>query len=259
MRRASLNVVIGPLYSFNVAQTKIGAMKTAAKKVGVPFSTYIGKVNAGLKFCYAARHWTLRQNFQKDSSRGDGLASACKACRSNHLTDTSASSIPDETELIPSLTRSEIVRKGWIKRQTTFVPPMKGKRMSLASRQKMSAAAKARPSNRIGKRHTVETRTLISQRTRERTPKGPSCHSFKDGKFLERRGERFSIRYKQWRYDVFSRDRFACQGCGDAKGGNLHAHHIKSFSDFPSLRYEISNGITLCERCHKREHTKRLS
>ena len=39
--------------------------------------------------------------------------------------------------------------------------------------------------------------------------------------------------------------------CGDNKGGKLNAHHIKSFADYPELRFEVSNGITYCEDCHK--------
>lgn len=126
--------------------------------------------------------------------------------------------------------------------------------MSAESRAKMSAAAKARPSNRTGKKHTAETRALISQRTRERALRGEACHSYKDGKVAERRGERFGAEYKRWRFDVFMRDGFACQHCGDARGGNLHAHHIKGFADFPELRLVVANGVTLCEDCHGALH-----
>lgn len=151
------------------------------------------------------------------------------------------------------------IRAAWVKRKPTFVPPMKGKKMSVESRRKMSEAAKARPSNRAGKLHTIETRAKISAATRKNTPRGKRCHSYKDGRLAERRGERFSGAYKRWRYDVFVRDHFTCQKCGDARGGNLRAHHIKGFANHPDLRFEISNGITLCDSCHNTHHAATTS
>jgi hypothetical protein len=150
--------------------------------------------------------------------------------------------------------RSEIVRKAWLKRRLTFVPPMKGKKMSDETRRKMSAAAKARPSNRIGKKHSLETRAIISQRTRERAARGEAAPGYIDGKGHERRGLRHTAELKRWRYDVFTRDGFACCHCGDNRGGNLHAHHIKPFATYPDLRFVIENGITLCEPCHWLAH-----
>lgn len=64
---------------------------------------------------------------------------------------------------------------------------------------------------------------------------------------------RNSVEYIDWRTNVFSRDGFKCQICGQV-GGELNAHHIKPFAKYVKLRYEISNGITLCKKCHINVH-----
>ena len=62
-----------------------------------------------------------------------------------------------------------------------------------------------------------------------------------------------SFQYKEWRKSVFERDNFTCQmpNCGQ-RGGDLEAHHIKSWHEYPELRYEVSNGVTLCKDCHNK-------
>lgn len=35
---------------------------------------------------------------------------------------------------------------------------------------------------------------------------------------------------------------------------DLHAHHIKSYKEFPELRYDVNNGMTLCGICHREHH-----
>lgn len=57
-------------------------------------------------------------------------------------------------------------------------------------------------------------------------------------------------KYRQWKNKVFKRDEFTCQVCNQV-GAGIEAHHIKSWKNFPELRYKISNGITLCKECHK--------
>jgi 5-methylcytosine-specific restriction endonuclease McrA len=65
---------------------------------------------------------------------------------------------------------------------------------------------------------------------------------------------RASERYKAWRKSVFERDGYTCVWCGQC-GGTLHADHIKPFSTHKTLRFELSNGRTLCVDCHKMTDT----
>ncbi len=61
--------------------------------------------------------------------------------------------------------------------------------------------------------------------------------------------------YRQWRRKVFEHDRFICQACKDWKQ-RLTAHHLQSFSSFPSGRLEVDNGVTLCGNCHDDFHAR---
>lgn len=77
--------------------------------------------------------------------------------------------------------------------------------------------------------------------------------STKFGDKIRRRKE-----YQEWRRKILERDNFTCQKCGiKAETGDgiyLHAHHIKSFSKYLNLRFDINNGMTLCSSCHEKEH-----
>ena len=66
----------------------------------------------------------------------------------------------------------------------------------------------------------------------------------------EDRRMRKSDVYSEWRKAVFERDGYLCQCCLDPKHNRLNAHHIKSFAQFPELRLDTNNGITLCTECH---------
>jgi len=76
--------------------------------------------------------------------------------------------------------------------------------------------------------------------------------NWKDGIMTENNIQRASDKYKEWRTSVFIRDNYKCQHCG--VGGNLQAHHIKPFSKYKELRTEITNGLTLCKKCHNKYH-----
>ena len=63
---------------------------------------------------------------------------------------------------------------------------------------------------------------------------------------------RTSIEYDNWRKNVYKRDKYSCQICGKKK--DIVAHHIKAFADYPDLRFNVENGITLCRSCHFKVH-----
>lgn len=64
--------------------------------------------------------------------------------------------------------------------------------------------------------------------------------------------ERNRYRAKMWVKAVKDRDGWKCAECGATD--RLHAHHIKRWKDYPDLRYEVSNGVTLCHECHELAH-----
>jgi hypothetical protein len=59
-----------------------------------------------------------------------------------------------------------------------------------------------------------------------------------------------TVEYTTWRREVFERDNYTCQECG-AVGVRLNADHIKPYATFPDFRYDVDNGRTLCEPCHR--------
>ena len=100
--------------------------------------------------------------------------------------------------------------------------------------------------------------------------RGINCPAWKGGFTPIVANIRGSIKYISWRSNVFMRDNFTCQKCGQV-GGELEAHHIKSFSKLiqevkkylPLLSlyegamiytplWDLKNGITLCKKCHRR-------
>ena len=92
---------------------------------------------------------------------------------------------------------------------------------------------------------------------RPKDTSGQNHWNWKGGVTPENQRQRSSAQAKAWRKSVFERDKYICQLCGK-QGGKLNAHHIKPWAEHKDLRFEVGNGITLCEKCHKQIHrTKR--
>lgn len=118
----------------------------------------------------------------------------------------------------------------------------KGKRMSEKTKKRMSET-------HLGVRFTQER---IEKQVKNR--KGQNSHFWKGGLTSANRIIRGSYQYSFWRKSVFERDNYTCTNCGK-RGCYLEADHIKQFALHPELRFEVSNGRTLCKPCHKETPT----
>lgn len=143
------------------------------------------------------------------------------------------------------------------------LPNNKGLIRSEETKEKISKAKKGQLSPMKGKKHTEETKEKISINRRGIKPsketrlkmslanRGEKCHLWRGGISKGYKEEYGSLKYKLWRESVFKRDNYTCK-CGfKGNQGYITAHHIKSWAKYPKLRFDINNGQTLCEECHK--------
>jgi len=191
-------------------------------------------------------------------------------------------SIPPETrnKISQSLKEAYITgkAKSWNKGRATpesvkrkISESEKGKMISEETKRKMSEAKKGVKFSEGHKKNLSRARKgiIFSKEHREnlskihRGKKLSEEHKKKISKVLLKRWDKLgrkkhkrshhqsnNRKYREWREAVFERDNYSCKNCGKIKC-YLEAHHIKTWVDYPSFRYKVDNGITLCKRCHK--------
>ena len=98
--------------------------------------------------------------------------------------------------------------------------------------------------------HRKYCSTKCKNEVQRKLRKGKNCNFWKGGITSVNKKIRESLEYKKWRKSVYEGDFYTCQVCKKV-GGDLEAHHIKSFASYPKLRFELDNGITLCKKCHQ--------
>ena len=134
--------------------------------------------------------------------------------------------------------RGRTFSKDW---KEKIILAKRGKRRSEETKKKISKKLK-------GRKLPKETRIKMSL-----AHKGSKSHLWKGGITELNSIIRNSPKYRDWRLEVLAKDFYTCQGCL-GRGGKLETHHIENFSSNRKLRFETSNGITLCYVCHKKFH-----
>ena len=128
---------------------------------------------------------------------------------------------------------------------------------SIETKNKISEGVKRFIKNnptKIGfqKGHIINIGRVYSEE-RNKKISGSNHYNWKGGITPEMERLRKSQKYKLWRKIVFERDNYTCVECGISGSETpLNADHIKPFAHYPELRFELSNGRTLCISCHEK-------
>lgn len=80
----------------------------------------------------------------------------------------------------------------------------------------------------------------------------PAWREFADKRIIGEITYRNNKEVRKWAKEVFKRDNYKCQDCESKV--NLHAHHIAHWAQYPELRTDLDNGVTLCGKCHAQQH-----
>jgi len=101
---------------------------------------------------------------------------------------------------------------------------------------------------KLKKNHFCSTKCYANYRLEKMKPY--EQNSWKGGITKETQRGRGGKLYKMWQVMVYERDGYSCVNCCSKE--QIEAHHIKSWSKYPKLRYNVDNGKTLCIVCHNK-------
>lgn len=111
--------------------------------------------------------------------------------------------------------------------------------------------------NHFGKKHTIETKIKMSKSKIGKYIGEKNWKWIKDRTKLAvlHNGEEYrnSPAHREWSRLVKNRDGWKCRISNDDCSGKVVSHHILSWREYPELRYEVNNGITLCHAHHPRK------
>ena len=149
------------------------------------------------------------------------------------------------------------------------MPFIKGYKQTEENREKIKKARERQIPPMLGKKHSKKTKELMRKKRIINHPWNFKNYITPLNKLIYH-----SLKYRQWRSDIFERDNYTCQKCG-VKNGNgktvyLEAHHIKRFSKIMKENkiksieqamsceelWNINNGLALCKNCHRNKSSE---
>ncbi len=121
-----------------------------------------------------------------------------------------------------------------------------GKKRTLEQRSKLSAVVKQNFKDGVRKSWNKGRKGLPSGKKGKSYPhlQGESSPKWKGGMWA------------YWRLQALVRDAYTCQSCFLTDPEIVEVDHIKSKKQYPELRFDLTNLVTLCPNCHVRK-TKR--
>ena len=127
-----------------------------------------------------------------------------------------------------------------------------GAKHSEEAKKKISEALKGKNNPNYGKKHSNDIKKSISNNLKGRF-KGKNSPRWNPNLTNEDRVDgRDYPEYNEWRKAVYEKDDYTCQVCG--KKGGFNAHHLEGYNSNKELRTTLSNGVTLCKKCHDNFH-----
>lgn len=152
------------------------------------------------------------------------------------------------------LTHTDVIKAAQSERMKDRLrPPCSSETKSRISAAKIGNKHSTQTRNKIGLAGKGRVATKATRRKMSLSHLGSKSSFWKGGVDQKAYKHYRNLDYKLWRESVYLRDDYTCQDCGK-KGVFLHPHHIKSYTHYPSLRYVVKNGVSMCKECHMSFH-----
>ena len=148
-------------------------------------------------------------------------------------------------------TQSESIANQWINNEQRRKEQSERVKISFATEEAQEKRSKILQSEEYRKKQSI---SKLGERNGMYNKVGDLNPAFKGNITIEERVKsRQYFLYKRWKKEVLEKANHTCQCCGksDVK---LNTHHLNSYTDFPTQRTDINNGVCLCEDCHKLFH-----